>query len=286
MSYLILCSGEQTKKPYHFELTDTNIYSIEELCYYLFNNIYVINTDFFDAKMVRWINDDIKMPELASKLNTMIENKNNLKDIVVTILCSADYYGEQEIRNLIETIDIIEGMPAVKRRKIKADNLLRYCNYSMAGREYESILASNDVREFDDVEYGNMLHNLAIVRVHTSSFASAASYFKEAYQKNKNTESLKQYFYTLKLDKQDDVFESEMINYSVNPQFVANIAAYFNEMEEEAHTSQRYVTIDRLYYLKNEGRVNEYYDAIDRLMLGWKRDYKSKRASLAASKIE
>ncbi|MCR5609449.1 MAG: hypothetical protein K6G26_10345, partial [Lachnospiraceae bacterium] len=104
---------------------------------------------------------------------------------------------------------------------------------------------------------------------------------KEAYKKNNNIESLKQYFYTLKLDKNDELFEKEMTNYSVKPEFIADIAATFIERSEEAKEQARYVMLERLDYLKNEGRINEYYDSIDRLILQWKRDYKTKRASLS-----
>ena len=221
------------------------------------------------------------MPQLAEKIKLLIIKGKNLKDMVTTIMCSSDYYNEQEIRNLIDTIDRIEGMPEIRRRKIKADNLLKYNNYSMAGREYESILASKEAKELEDEYYGNILNNLGIVKIHTSSFMTAAACFKEAYKKNNNIESLKQYFYTLKLDKNDELFEKEMTNYSVKPEFIADIAATFIERSEEAKEQARYVMLERLDYLKNEGRINEYYDSIDRLILQWKRDYKTKRASLS-----
>ncbi|MCR5610201.1 MAG: hypothetical protein K6G26_14180, partial [Lachnospiraceae bacterium] len=184
MNSLILCAGEVTKNPYYFSITDTKVYSIEELCYYLFNNIYVISPELIDDNLVQWIDKEIKMPQLAEKIKLLIIKGKNLKDMVTTIMCSSDYYNEQEIRNLIDTIDRIEGMPEIRRRKIKADNLLKYNNYSMAGREYESILASKEAKELEDEYYGNILHNLGIVKIHTSSFMTAAACFKEAYKKN------------------------------------------------------------------------------------------------------
>ena len=36
--------------------------------------------------------------------------------------------------------------------------------------------------------------------------------------------------------------------------------------------------VDRLINLKHEGRVNEYYEAIDKMIGDWKLDYKRKRS--------
>lgn len=278
MSCLILCSGKRAEKPYYFEYTDTKVYSIEELSYYIFNNIYIINREIFTQEMADWINDELKMEKLSNKMREMIKNNNKMKDIVVTILCSSDYYNESEIKELIVTIDKIDGMPVIMRKKLKADNYLKYKNYSMAAKEYDAILSSREIKTASEEEYGNILHNLAIVRLHTSSFSSAATCFKQAYRLNKNIESLKQYLYTLKLDNQESLFEKEVLNEKLSTNVVAEIVTRYMELKEEAKTSSKYIIIDRLEYVKNEGRVNEYYDMIDRQILQWKNDYKRKRS--------
>ena len=50
MSSLILCNTVKASNPYNFRLTDTNIYTIEELCYYIYNNIYIITEEIFDEE--------------------------------------------------------------------------------------------------------------------------------------------------------------------------------------------------------------------------------------------
>ena len=43
MSGYILCQVKKAEKPFYIENISTNIYSIEELCYYLSNNLYLID---------------------------------------------------------------------------------------------------------------------------------------------------------------------------------------------------------------------------------------------------
>ena len=43
MSGYILCQLKRAKMPYYIENISTNIYSIEELCYYFYHNIYLLD---------------------------------------------------------------------------------------------------------------------------------------------------------------------------------------------------------------------------------------------------
>ena len=43
MSSYILCQTKKAEKPYYIENISTNIYSIEELCYYFYHNIYLLD---------------------------------------------------------------------------------------------------------------------------------------------------------------------------------------------------------------------------------------------------
>lgn len=278
MSSLILCNTVKAENPFYFELTGTNIYTIEELCYYIYNNIYIITEEIFDDDLVFWLREELEMAELSEKISDMLLHKNSLKDIVVTIFCSADYYIEKEIKALIEIMDSLEGMPILLRRKMKADNYMKYKNFSLAMKEYESILKSPKINELDSKDQGNIIHNLGIVRMNVSSFSAAAECFKDAYAKNDNKESLIHYLCALKLDKRDEEYEDALLNYNVKNDTIIDIEERFLRLGREAKSSQKYIMVDRLINLKHEGRVNEYYEAIDKMIGDWKLDYKRKRS--------
>ena len=278
MSSLILCNTVKAENPFYFELTGTNIYTIEELCYYIYNNIYIITEEIFDDDLVFWLREELEMAELSEKISDMLLHKNSLKDIVVTIFCSADYYIEKEIKSLIEIMDSLEGMPILLRRKMKADNYMKYKNFSLALKEYESILKSPKINELDSKDHGNIIHNLGIVRMNVSSFSAAAECFKDAYAKNNNKESLIHYLCALKLDKRDEEYEDALLNYNVKNDTIIDIEERFLRLGREAKSSSKYIMVDRLINLKHEGRVNEYYEAIDKMIGDWKLDYKRKRS--------
>ncbi|MFR2513182.1 MAG: hypothetical protein ACLS9K_15865 [Lachnospira eligens] len=53
MGKIILCRGQRTDKPYVTPQTDIKLYSAEELCYYIYNNIYLIGQDLIDDNQSR-----------------------------------------------------------------------------------------------------------------------------------------------------------------------------------------------------------------------------------------
>lgn len=277
MSNMILCKGGRAKNPYHFALTGTNIYSIEELCYYVYNNIYSINEEIFDYKLVDWLKIEVGMDEIALKLSRLIDNKNNLKDIVVSILCSADYYNEQDIKEIIEIIDAISGLPEGMKLKIKADNYLKYGYYSLALKEYESILSSPLCQEISPSAVGDIYHNMGIVKLHTSSYRQAALSFKEAYSKNCQKKSLMSYLTALKLDKADEEFEYEVINYALSKEEVGAIVQKVIFALEEAKMCDEYIEIEKIEHMKGDGRVSQFYKKVDERIDRIKNDYKDRR---------
>ena len=55
MSGYILCQIKRASLPFYIENISTNIYSIEELCYYLYHNIYLQDETFINEHLCDWI---------------------------------------------------------------------------------------------------------------------------------------------------------------------------------------------------------------------------------------
>ena len=48
MGKIILCRAREAKQPLVVKDIGLKIYTLEELCYFIYNNIYFISIDFFD----------------------------------------------------------------------------------------------------------------------------------------------------------------------------------------------------------------------------------------------
>lgn len=275
MGKFILCTGMQAKEPYCFNLTGTNVYSLEELGYYLFHNIDTIQLEDFNEKMFNWIEYDLNMEEFADKCRNIREQSDDIKDIVVGILCATDYFTKLELESLIKTIDMLNGLSPIEKQKIKADNYLKYEDYESAVKEYEAIIASKDSSVFPAEIFGNMLHNLAVAHIQLKAFERAKEELKRAYTLNHNEETKKEYFFLLKLQKQEKEFLKEILNYNLSPEEVQGYLAELDAVLQEAEETAEYKKIVNLPKLKEAGKVGEYYYTIDTMIFNWKQKYKN-----------
>lgn len=275
MGKFILCTGMPAKEPYCFTLTGTNVYSLEELGYYLYHNIYTVQMEDFDEKMFNWIQYDLNMEEFADKCRDVREKSEDIKDIVVSILCATDYFTKLEVESLTRTMDMLNGLSLIEKRRIKANNYLQYEDYENAIEEYEGIIASKDSSEFSAETFGNILHNLAVAHIQVKAFERAKEELKRAYELNHNEETRKEYFFLLKLQKQEKEFLKEILNYNLSPE---EVQAYLAELEtvlQEAEEEAEYKKILNLPKLKEAGKVGEYYYTIDTMIFNWKQKYKN-----------
>ena len=55
MSGYILCQTKKADKPFFVESINTNIYSLEELCYFLYHNLYLVDSSVINENLCIWI---------------------------------------------------------------------------------------------------------------------------------------------------------------------------------------------------------------------------------------
>lgn len=243
----ILAKGKVAEQPYEMPYTGKKVYSIEELCYYIYNNIYTINEDFFQLSLPDWLREEAGLPELADKLADMIAEEHGLKDLVVTTLCACDYYQEKEIRQIVRILDEITNLPVFRKKKIKADNYLRAGRYGKSLVEYRKLLHGSFAVNFSPEEYGDILHNQGIAHFYTSSFAEAKEDFKEAFVRNHKKDSLQHYLWILLMEGEERQFEAEGISFGMTAEEIQAARLRYQEAmadfrlpEEAEHTMDEY----------------------------------------------
>lgn len=274
MGKLIQCSSKIAKHPYCFPMTKTNVYSIEEVCYYIRNNIYMMQEEVFDKDFAEWIGKELEMETTAKKLENMRKDHNNLKDIVVTLCCSCDYYTEEEINRLIEVMDETQNLPMRGRQMIKADNFLKTNSLEKARKEYESILRSDDMLHASQEEYGMVYHSLGVAYAGLGEFSEAAQAFQKAYEQNQKMESMQAYLYALRLGGMDKAYENAIKELEVSREQQVFLNAQYAEAVRQSRETREYRQIGRMKEMYDSGRMEEYNNRIEEIIYQWKQEYR------------
>lgn len=275
MGKLILCSGKRTKRPYVMPVSGERIYSIEELCYYIYNNIYFIDESMFTASLTDWIRNELCLLDRAEKLETLKRQKADLKTLITVVLCSADYYTENEIKKLLTVIDNIKTMSPARRRYFKANTYLNRKQFLEAAKEYESLLMSDDAVNLDPKSYGDVLHNLAIAKLHIYGPGKALELFMHAYELNQRQESLMQYLYTLWICQDKDMFFDKLNEYNVDEETGREIIHRMEQLSDEARMGKDMDEIRLLRAVYNSGNTAEFANICRQILDKWIKEIRS-----------
>ena len=273
MGKLILCSSVIAKHPYCFPMTKTKVYSIEEVCYYIRNNIYMMQEEVFDKEFADWIRHELGMEETADKLDRMREDHNNLKDIVVTLCCSCDYYTEREINDLIAIMDQTQNVPLRGRQKIKADTYLKSGSLERARQEYERILKSPDMLNAKPEEYGQLYYSLGTALAGMGEYRQGFQAFQKSYEYVKEQKALESCLYCLKLGDMPEEYDRAVKEMGVTREQQTFIVAQYEEALRQSIDSRECKMVRRIRRMKEQGDP-AYQRAASELIFEWKNEYR------------
>lgn len=257
MGKVILCSGKKADEPYMIHELGVEVETIEELCYCLRQNLDMLEVSAVDRDMAVFIRDSLGLVERGKILEQLILRRSSLKDRLVAIFCSCDFYDEQEIREICLEIDEIGRMSNSERRKRRADRYMLDEKYSEAAAEYRAIISGSAMNELSEYEYGNILHNLGVFEIRRGEMEEAIHLFIDAYERNGNDESLKAYLSALKLTKNSGRYRSEVQRLVNNVSLFNEIENEVNLAEEDFEQSNESGEITRLKVLWQQGRFSE-----------------------------
>lgn len=218
--------------PYYFNLSDTRIYSLEEMCYYIYENIYTVTMDTFNDEFIYWVDKSMKEPAAAKLVEQLKKAGVPLKMIVLQFMSAVDYYNSSELAELSQTLDEIEHQNPVEAAKLRADNLVHFCRYMDAVKMYMSVIGQMENAAGCDITNhfkGNTYHNLGCTYMRMMNFASASGNFKKAYDLNKEERSLKCYLWSLKMNGDESGFFDAAEEYRLSETYIGDVLKEYDD---------------------------------------------------------
>lgn len=195
MGSLILCHKKQAKHPYEITRIHCKIYSIEELCYYLCNNLYLIDYTIMNEQLCIWLDEELSLHELAQRLIDIIRTRGSIEQFVLTILTNSKMYGENEMIRIQNVLERLKNQKDIERQKFKGDNLLESGEIEEAILVYQSILVAQKDESVDSGFYGRIYANLGAAYGKLFLYQEAAKMYDRAYEILQDPQLRKSYLY-------------------------------------------------------------------------------------------
>lgn len=182
MSGYRLCQIKRADTPYYIENISMNIYSLEELCYYMYHNIYLLDDTIINEGLVAWIREELGLKKLCHGLEKELEEFHGLGDFTLLIFKEINYLTHQEFREYNGKLSRLEHEPAIGREKLKADYLVENRKYVNAIKVYKAILAMAKGSRLGGQFTGEVHYNMGCAYMHMFQYEEALDCFKMSYE--------------------------------------------------------------------------------------------------------
>ena len=190
MGELFICNEPIAALPYYIEGISWNVYSLEELCYYVENNTYLLEKDFMNEELCTWIGKEVKNLKLAERLRDIMRMDGRLSEFVLALLTECGYCSRETIKEIVRIVREMEEKSDFECNKVRADRLMEKEKYLSSIYEYKRLLDSNEAGEQSKELIGNIWHNLGTAYARMFLFQEAMHCYEKAYTLNQNPESM------------------------------------------------------------------------------------------------
>lgn len=267
MSTVILCSGNYAKTPYYIAEEDLHLYSVEELCYYLYKNAFMLQEDFFGDALLSWISQELGLSQWADALKEHRGKEDVLFHSIEYLFLMTGYFGREECEKVHRILQDGSRLSVQERKKLRADAYCKRQRYVMAIAEYEEILKTCSK---EDVKLrARLYHNMGVCLAGMFVFDRAADCFKKAFHAYPNTESYVQLLAALKLGCSQTEYLSYLAEHPESYEDSLEVEARLKRMEQDWDNLAMPDVVDRLV---EEEQVT-HYEAVSRLLRQAKEEY-------------
>ena len=271
MGKVIICSGKLAETPHVVEDTGKKLYSIEEICHYVSANIYSIDLEFFSPELIRFIRNELELPEVANKLKSLITGNYSINDVITVLFCSCDLYSKEEILEKIELVKSLANMPVWERRAYIGYKKLEEKKYLIALKYFRGTLKEESIAEKD---YGIILKEIGICLVHVSSFKEAADCFYKSYKYTHNSKVLVLAVLALKLGSPGKEFNEKVSEFTKDEAVIAEAEKIWKEAEKLALNGESVRNIENIFEKLKTNKVTEGYKEIEIKLEEFKAEYR------------
>ena len=253
MSGYILCQTKRAKLPYFIENISTNVYSIEELCYYLYHNLYLIDQTIMNEGLCSWIQEELELPalaaklrekkkrlkmlakqqvELAAKLRSKISKFASAEDIVYPVFKEINYLTYEELKELNVRLQKMNEETPAMREKQKADALMENEMYVHAIQVYQNLLEREDLEEIREGMTEKVYHNLGCAYSYLFQMEKATEYFRKAYEGSRSREALEAYLIAFGMTRTSSEYEKMAKSIGTEKEVLQNIRERLQEFSK------------------------------------------------------
>ncbi|MCR5432138.1 MAG: hypothetical protein K6E95_06235 [Lachnospiraceae bacterium] len=252
------------------------IYTVEELCYCLRDELDSLDGDILGPELAVFLGKELGLSNRSETLRKLLDENSDLKSRLVVVLCSSDLYTANEINEICEEFDKNLNMTPLVRAKKIADRQLSEGRIKSALNAYKDIISDERAGELSEEEISAIYHNCGVIQMRLGYPEEAASMFLKAYAHFDDRFIVRNYLLALRLIGDEDRYIKEAMR-------LFDSGDMLKELEDEIQTTlERFEetggleSVERLRMLTEDNRPGEFdrvaHEIISELKTAYRND--------------
>jgi tetratricopeptide (TPR) repeat protein len=274
MGELFICNEPIAALPYYIEGISWNVYSLEELCYYVEHNPYLLEKDFMTEELCTWIGKEVKNLKLAERLRDIMRMDGRLSEFVLALLVECGYCPRESIKEIVRIVREMEDKSDFECNKVRADRLMEREKYLSSIYEYKNLLDSNEAGEQSKELIGNIWHNLGTAYARLFLFQEAIHCYEKAYAHNQNPESMKECLMAYHCLHDEEGLAAATEKYQVSDEVIQSIRNEMSIASSSIDTEAFHKKLETITLMNTSDQRKEYHKAISNIIFDWKEEYR------------
>ncbi len=264
MAGLQTCT-KMAKEPFYIPKIDKKVYSLEEINFFIYNNINLIYKDFFSDSLIDFIEVGLGRKDIADGLRKIKEKDGSAKELISFILKESYYYSPNELARIANFVVNIDNMTEAERLKIQADGFYKAGQYESALRVYFEILNRIDEEDtLTEAFFGGIAYSIGTIYAKLFMCKNANSYFSRAYELYPDTSYAKACVYMALINNDEEEILKTIVKYHITDEALEVMRARVRSLRREIETSDE--TLNFIYTFENEA-------ASQQIIEQWKEEY-------------
>ena len=279
-----VCVGNYVSIPYCIPGIEINVYCVEELCYCMKENAFLLDISMMNDDLLNWIDRECGLRDLSRRLYPLIHKQGSLSAFVVTLLNFVGLYDGQVVAEVEQVLKQGAGLSSIEKKKSQMDYLVRKKKYFAAVRGYEGLIGRWQEQEKDGEPLpavgclAAIWHNKGVAMAGLMIYESAAECFLKAYE----IEAREDYYRDYLAAKRMELSESDYVSFAAENtggyDLTLELERDMERLVREWEQQPDYLRLYNRRELRGSADKQKYYDESERLTQILKDSYRSSAA--------
>lgn len=276
-----ICVGEYATTPYCVKGLEIPVYCMEELCYCLKENAFLLDTSLMDDSLINWIGADCGQSELARELYPLVHKQGSLSAFVSMIMEYVGLYDTGSIHEIEQVLKKGAGLSGIEKRKSQIDYLIQKKKYVAALRGYDGLLEKWNELESAGGELpaakvrASILHNKGVAFTGLMLYRQAADSFWQAYEICESDEHFMAYLAAKRMELPDGEYIALVAELSGSYEQTLVLEKKLENLLRQWQEQADYQRLMLRREWREGSEKQKYYDENERLTLGLKNSYRN-----------